>query len=246
MYLNEPQMNSVLQQLAKQNQWVSGIAKIAQSLQVSNACLKAFSCCQSPFYAKMIEQTNALGKIVTPTTCPLQQSQLTGAFKILENQQKQLRDMAESPMSKIINESVSLYNSDRQDSWKMSFVFLSQLDLEDRNHLADLALQEVPVLENESANDIPELTEKEVAQWKKLLPSIEKLSFKQVRDFLVNLFTIISLILSIKGCMDADIAHQDAVQIHHDASQVYQALLESQKLAQASQINSSASSAVKK
>ncbi len=256
MKLNEPQMNSVLQQIAKQKQWVSEITKLAQSFQVPDAYLKALSYYQSPAYAQMIEQTNALAKMVVPAAWTLPQSQLASAFKILEDQQKQLRDMAESPMvkmAKAINESASLFNADRQKFWKTSFDFLSQIDLEDRNHLADLAIQEVPVLENELANDIPELAEKELAQLETLFPFIKGLSIDQIKTFLIRLITMISLILSIKGCVDADIAHQDAIQAHQDAIQAHQDaiqahqdFLESQKSVQNSQIYNPTSSAAKK
>ena len=249
MKLNEPQMNSVLQQIAKQNQWFSEITKIAQSFQVPDAYLKALSYYQSPAYAQMIEQTNALAKMVVPAAWTLPQSQLASAFKILEGQQKQLRDMAESSMvkmAKAINESASLFNADRQKFWKTSFDFLSQIDLEDRNHLADLAIQEVPVLENESANDIPEVTEEEIMQCGEMFPSIKDFSIDQIKIFLIRLVTIISIILNIKGCSDANIAHKDAIQAHQDAIQAHQDFLESQKAAQDIQTNNPASSAVKK
>lgn len=252
MELNKPKINSVLQQIAKQNEWLSEIAKIAQSSQVLDACLKASSCYQSSVCAKMIEQTNVLAKIAAPVTWASwasSQSQFASAVKIVEEQQKQLRDMVESPMLKMIktiNESSALYNTDIQSLWKTSFDFLSQLDLEERNHLADLAIQEVPVLENESADDIPEVAEEEITQWKELFPSIKDLSIDQIKNFLIRLVTIISIILNIKGCADADIAHQDAVQAHQDATQAHQDFLESQNATQAIQINNPADSVAKK
>ncbi len=249
MKSNKPQINSVLQQIAKQNEWVSEIDKIVQSSQVLNECLKAPSSYQTSVYTKMIEQTNALAKIANPVTWTSSQPQFASALKIVEEQQKQLRDMVESPMLKMIktiNESSALYNADIQSFWKTSFDFLSQLDLEERNHLADLAIQEVPVLENKSADDLPEVAEEEITQWKELFPSLKDLSIDQIKNFLIRLVTIISFILNIKGCADADIAHKDAVQTHQDAIQAHQDFLESQKDTQAIQINNPAASATKK
>ena len=249
MKLNEPQLNSALQQIAKQNQWFSEITKIAQSFQVPDAYLTALSYCQSPAYSKMIEQTNALAKMVAPAAWTLPQSQLASAFKILEDQQKQLRDMAESPMvkmAKAINESSSLYNADMQSFWKTSLDLFSQFNPEDRTHLADFAFQEVPVLEMESEADLPEITEEEIASWKKQLPCLKNLSIEQVKNVLVRLVMIISFLLNVKGCINDEISHQDAVQAHQDAIQAHQDFLESQKAAQDIQTNNPASSAAKK
>ena len=249
MKLNEPQMNSVLQQIAKQNQWFSEITKIAQSFQVPDAYLKALSYYQSPAYAQMIEQTNALAKMVAPSAWTLPQSQLASALKTFENQQKQLRDMVESPlakMAKAINESTSLYNADMQSFWKTSLDLFSQFDLEDRNHLADLASQEVPVLEMQSEADLPEITEEEIASWKKQLPFLQNLSMEQVKNVLVRIVMIISFLLNVKGCINDEISHQDAVQAYQDSVQAHQDFLESQKANHAIQTNSPATSNEKK
>ena len=213
MKSNKPISSAVVQLALERPALFNEMARISSAFQIPEAYTSAIARQQS-----VVSEFTKWNNIVPREAFQISStaSSILSSLDSIRRQQKLMHDMMKSQipdMAAPIAKVISSYQLDKLTYWKTSFDYLSNLHTEDREQLADFVIQEVPVLEDEYAGSVPDLSEEDLVRFRDLFPRLKNFPAKEFQDFLTRVIAIISIALSIKASLDADTAHQDAIQL---------------------------------